>query len=66
MPKLKTKSSTKGRFRVTAKGKVLKNFAGKRHMMRRRSQSMIRKSRGTEVMSAVDAKKVRSYMPYGR
>ena len=30
MPKMKTKSSAKGRFRLTAKGKVRRNYAGKR------------------------------------
>lgn len=66
MPKLKTKSSTKGRFRLTAKGKVKMNPSCKRHMLRRRSKKMKRQSRGPEVMSAADQKIVKSYMPYGR
>ena len=31
MPKLKTKSSAKKRFKITAKGKVMMAQAGKRH-----------------------------------
>ncbi len=61
MPKLKTKSSAKKRFRLTSSGKVRMNFAKKRHMLRRRSQKMKRKARGTQIMSAPDAKVVKRY-----
>lgn len=64
MPKLKTKSGAKKRFRLTGTGKVRMNFAKKRHMLRRRSQKMKRKARGTQIMSASDAKVVkRNYLP---
>ena len=33
MPKLKTKSSAKKRFKISAKGKVIMSQAGKRHGM---------------------------------
>ena len=56
MPKIKTKSGAKKRFRLTATGKVRMNYANKRHMLRRRSQKMKRKARGTRVMSAPDQK----------
>ena len=56
MPKLKTKSGAKKRFRLTATGKVRMNHARKNHMMRRRPQKMIRKARGTRIMSAPDSK----------
>jgi len=64
MPKMKTKSSAKKRFRLTASGKVRANFAGKQHGMSKRSQKMIRTSRGTNILCAQDAKTVKSYMPY--
>ncbi len=65
MPKLKSKSGARKRFRVTGTGKVVMNFAGKRHMLRRRSQKMKRKARGTQIMAAPDAKVVkRSFLPY--
>ena len=38
MPKMKTKSSAKKRFRLTASGKVRANPSGKQHFLRRRSQ----------------------------
>jgi large subunit ribosomal protein L35 len=64
MPKMKTKSGAKKRFRRTATGKTLMNHACKRHNLRKRSQKMKRKARGTTVMSAVDARIVKKYMPY--
>ena len=39
MPKLKTKSSAKKRFKITAKGKVVMAQSGKRHGMIKRTNS---------------------------
>jgi large subunit ribosomal protein L35 len=65
MPKMKTKSSAKKRFRLTGTGKVRANVAYKRHMLRRRPQKMKRQSRGTMILSPQDARIVKSYMPNG-
>ncbi len=59
MPKLKTKSSAKKRFKISAKGKVMTAQAGKRHGMIKRTNSQIRKQRGTTVMSKQDSKIVK-------
>ena len=64
MPKLKTKSSAKKRFKISATGKVMMAQAGKRHGMIKRTNSQIRKQRGTTIMSKQDTKIVKSYMPY--
>ena len=64
MPKLKSKSSAKKRFSRTATGKMRRNYAGKNHFMRRRSKKMLRKSRSTRIMAAVDARIVKQYLPY--
>ena len=64
MPKLKTKSSAKKRFRLTASGKEKKGQAGKRSGRTKRTNSQIRKQRGTTIMSKQDSKIVKSYMPY--
>ncbi|MEM8728517.1 MAG: 50S ribosomal protein L35 [Pseudomonadota bacterium] len=66
MPKMKTKSSAKKRFKVTGTGKVLSAQAGKRHGMIKRSKKFIRDARGTTTLSAPDAKTVKGYMPYDR
>jgi large subunit ribosomal protein L35 len=66
MPKMKTKSGAKKRFKVTATGRILVAQAGKRHGMIKRSNKFIRQARGTAVLSAPDEKIVKSYMPYAR
>ncbi|MFZ0694481.1 MAG: 50S ribosomal protein L35 [Alphaproteobacteria bacterium] len=66
MPKLKTKSGAKKRFRKTASGKIRMNVAHKRHRLISKPQKMKRKARGTRIMDASDAKIVLRYMPYLR
>jgi large subunit ribosomal protein L35 len=65
MPKLKTKSSAKKRFKLTGTGKVKAFNAFKRHNLRKRSQKMKRSTRGGMILSAPDARIVKSYMPNG-
>lgn len=65
MPKMKTKSSVKKRFKITATGKVKVQQAGKRHGMIKRSNKFIRDARGTTVLSDPDARIIKKYMPYG-
>ena len=64
MPKMKTKSSAKKRFKLTATGKVKSAQAGKRHMMIKRTNKFIRNARGTTVMAEPDAKIIKKMMPY--
>jgi len=66
MPKMKTKSSCKKRFKMTASGKVKAGQAGKRHMMIKRTNKFLRNARGTTTLSAPDAKIIKSMMPYNR
>ena len=66
MPKLKTKSGAKKRFKMTASGKVKVGVAGKRHGMIKRSTKFIRQQRGTQLLSDPDARIVKKWMPYAR
>jgi large subunit ribosomal protein L35 len=61
MPKLKTKSGAKKRFRLTGTGKVRANQAGKRHGMIKRTNKFIRNQRGTTILDPSDAKIVLDY-----
>ncbi len=66
MPKMKTKSGAKKRFKLTASGKVKFKAANKRHGLINRPQQMKRQSRRMEVMAEPDAKKViRFFLPNG-
>ena len=64
MPKMKTKSSAKKRFKVTSTGKVLSAQAGKRHGMIKRHKKFIRNARGTSALSDQDARIVKQFLPY--
>lgn len=66
MPKLKTKSGAKKRFKMTGTGKVKFTQAGKRHGMIKRTAKFVQKARGTAVLCDSDAKIVKKYMPYDR
>ncbi|WP_029349793.1 50S ribosomal protein L35 [Bosea sp. 117] len=66
MPKMKTKSGAKKRFKLSGTGKVITAQAGKRHGMIKRTTKQIRNQRGTTVMAEPDAVVVRKYfLPNG-
>ncbi len=66
MPKLKTKSGAKKRFRFTALGKIKAGVIGKRHRLISHNAKYIRQKRGTEGLSEPDVKIIKTYMPYNR
>jgi large subunit ribosomal protein L35 len=66
MPKLKTKSGAKKRFKITGSGKVVSAQAGKRHGMIKRTTKQIRNLRGTRVLFKSDGDNIKKYwMPNG-
>jgi large subunit ribosomal protein L35 len=65
MPKLKTKSGVKKRFKITATGKLKAGVAGKRHRLIGHNGKYIRQNRGTKVLSDADARVVKAWAPYG-
>ncbi len=65
MPKMKTKSSVKKRFKITATGKVLAGPGKKRHNLYARSQKAKRSNRGSQVLTHADGLTVRQWAPYG-
>ncbi len=64
MPKLKTNSSAKKRFKVTASGGVKATQANKQHNMRKRSKRQLRNQRGTVLLNEVETARTLKYMPY--
>ncbi len=66
MPKLKTKSGAKKRFKQTGTGKIMAAAQGKRHGMIKRTAKFIRQARGMMVLNESDAGLVKKYMPYFR
>lgn len=66
MPKLKTKSGAKKRFKISASGLVIYAQRGKRHGMIKRTNKQIRNLRGTAVLFKSDGDNIiKFFMPYG-
>jgi large subunit ribosomal protein L35 len=65
MPKMKTKSGVKKRFKITGTGKVVAGQAGKRHGMIKRTPKFIRSARGGVVLQDGDARIIKKMSPYG-
>jgi large subunit ribosomal protein L35 len=65
MPKMKTKSSVKKRFKITGTGKVLAGPGKKRHNLSARSQKAIRSNRGSQTLTHADGLTVKQWAPYG-
>jgi large subunit ribosomal protein L35 len=57
MPKMKTHSGAKKRFRVTGKGKLVHRRTNRKHLLEHKSSRRTRRLANDEVMSPADAKK---------
>ena len=64
MPKMKTKSGAKKRFKITGTGKVISAKTGKNHGMIKRTPKQNRNNRGTSVLSKTDSRIVKKFLPY--
>ena len=64
MPKMKTKSGAKKRFKVRPGGSIKRASAFKRHILTKKTPKSKRQVRGTTDVVAADVKSVRSMMPY--
>jgi large subunit ribosomal protein L35 len=67
MPKMKTNSGAKKRFKVSGKGKLLHKQAGKRHNLNKKSQRRIRNLRKSASLSDGHTASVMKHkLPYNR
>ena len=67
MPKMKTKSGAKKRFRFTAGGKIKHGVAGKRPGMSKRGHRFLRQATGMAIVSEPDTRIIkRNFFPYER
>ncbi len=62
MPKVKTKSAVKKRFKLTATGKVKGGYIAKRHLLMNKPKKMKRNSRGSHVLGATVARIIKKFM----
>ena len=64
MPKMKTKSGAKKRFRVRGSGSVKRSQAGKRHILTKKSTKMKRQLRGSIGIDRTNVDRVAAMLPY--
>jgi large subunit ribosomal protein L35 len=64
MPKMKTKSGAKKRFRVRANGSIKRSQAFKRHILTKKSTKSKRHLRGSTRVHSTNADSVRAMLPY--
>ena len=64
MPKLKTNSGAKKRFKITKNNKVVYASGFKRHILESKSPKRKRKLRGTSIASESETKRVKRMLPY--
>ena len=65
MPKLKTNSSAKKRFKKTASGKIKYKKAGLRHLLYQEPSSLKRPKRKAGYVDDTNKKAIEKMMPYG-
>jgi len=64
MPKMKTKSGAKKRFRVRGSGSIKRSQAFKRHILTKKTTKNKRHLRGTQNVHSTDKQRVRAMLPY--
>ncbi len=64
MPKMKTHSGAKKRFKVTAKGHLKHKQAHKSHLLSHESTKRKRRLRGSKIVNQAQEKQVKKLLPY--
>ncbi|MYW01935.1 50S ribosomal protein L35 [Streptomyces sp. SID3343] len=62
MPKNKTHSGASKRFRITGSGKVLRQRAGRRHLLEHKPSTVTRRLAGTVEVAPADVKKIKKLL----
>ena len=62
MPKMKSHTGMGKRVKVTGKGKIVRELAGKRHLLEGKSSHVTRRMTGTVVVSKADTPRVKKML----
>ncbi|MEU7004394.1 50S ribosomal protein L35 [Nonomuraea sp. NPDC046570] len=62
MPKMKTHSGAKKRFRVTGSGKIVRRRANRKHLLEHKPSTRTRRLAPDVVMSDADTKKIKKLL----
>lgn len=66
MPKMKSHSGAKKRFRFTASGKAKRKHSHKNHILTKKRSDRIRKLKGMTLVSEPDQRRIEIMLPNGR
>ncbi len=61
----KTRKAVAKRFKVTAKGKVLSNSSGRRHLSKSKNRKRMRHLAKTKVLSESEYGRIENSLPFG-
>ena len=64
MPKIKTHSGAKKRFKLTKSGKVLRAHANKSHILNKKTTKRKRNLRKTAIADVTNVAKIKRMIPY--
>jgi large subunit ribosomal protein L35 len=64
MPKQKTHSGAKKRFKVTGSGKIMREQANRRHLLEVKSSKRTRKLAGDQPVAPADVKRVKKLLSH--
>ncbi|MET8093571.1 50S ribosomal protein L35 [Micromonospora sp. NPDC005220] len=62
MPKMKSHTGMGKRVRVTGKGKIVSEQAGKRHLLEGKASTRTRRLTGTVVVAKADVKRIKKLL----
>ena len=62
MPKMKTHSGSRKRFRITGTGKILRQKANRRHYLEHKPTTRTRRLEGLTDLSAADRKRIKKLL----
>ena len=63
MPKMKTRSGAKKRFKITGSGRVRRAKANKSHMMIGKAKNRLRRLRKNDMVDKADEKRIKTMLP---
>ena len=66
MPKMKSNSGAKKRFKITATGKVKRNHAFKRHILTKKTRTQKRNLRSSAIVEKVQEHQIKAMLPYAK
>lgn len=66
MPKMKSRSGAKKRFRLTGTGKIKRNKAYRRHILTKKSRAQKRRLRKDSLVHETQEHQIRAMLPYAK